>query len=762
MSNFLYRAGRFAVRRRRLVLGAWILALVLVSVVGSQLGGKVADNFQVPGTESQAGRDLLEAKLSNDSGAQAQVVFQAPAGRTLSDPAVAGPVKAFLAGVRGQHEVVDVGTVTPSPSEPRIGFAFVTYRGTSGDLGVQPGKDLDASAQQLRHQGIQVELGGEIQIGAQGLGGSSEYIGLGVAIVVLLVAFGSVVAMGLPLGTALVGLGTGLGLITVAEKFLDVPTIAPTLAAMIGLGVGIDYALFIVTRHREHLHRGMTVEESAGRAIATAGQAVVFAGITVVIAICGLQFVGIHSVAMMGYAIAITVAVAVVAAITLLPAFLGFAGHSIDKLRIPGVKSSAAADEHTYAARWSRHVSRHPWRYLLASALILSLLIVPFFSIRLGQTDAGNDPAATTTRKAYDLLADGFGAGFNGPLAVVVQKGTAPLSAALPQVSARIAQDREVAFVAPDPRISKDGTTALLTVFPKSAPQDVETQKLVHRLRADVLPDARRKAGVDKTLVTGSTAFFIDISDKITSRLPIFIGSVLVMSFVLLMMVFRSVLVPLKAALMNLLGIAAAYGVLVAVFQWKWGAGFFGIDESLPIISFLPMFMFAILFGLSMDYEVFLMSRVREEYLHTGDNTHSVSTGISHTARVITAAAIIMVSVFGSFAFGDDPTVKMFGVGLATAILLDATLIRMVLVPSSMQLLGDRNWWLPPWLDRILPNLDLEGEGGLPEPEYEVGRGPAIAARVTIEEDLIAEIDGDGEAGGDDDDQPDPDLVGVS
>jgi len=585
---------------------------------------------------------------------------------------------------------------------------------------------LLASQSSLEAKGYQVEFGGEINIGKAEIGGSSEMVGLLVAVVVLLVAFGSVVAMGLPLATALIGLGTGLSLITIGSSFLNVPTVAPTLATMIGLGVGIDYALFIVTRHREHLHRGMTVEESIARAIATAGQAVIFAGITVVIAICGLQFVGIHSVAMMGYAIAINVAVAVIAAVTLLPALLAFAGRAIDKLKVPGVKATAAGGEHTYASRWSRHVSDHPWTYTILSVALLGLLIVPFFSIRLGQTDAGNNPPDSTTRKSYDLLAQGFGPGFNGPLAVVVTQAddaSGSFPDAITALSADIAKDSQVAFVNPTTQFSKDGKTALVTVFPKSSPQDQQTQELVHRLRSDVLPAARQSTGVDRTLVTGQTAFFIDISDKITSRLPLFIGAVLLMSFLLLMVVFRSLLVPLKAVIMNLLGIGAAYGVIVLVFQWQWGASLVGVEESLPIISFLPMFMFAILFGLSMDYEVFLMSRIREEYLRTGDNTASVSAGISHTARVITAAAIIMVSVFASFAFGGDPTVKMFGIGLATAILLDATVIRMVLVPATMRLLGDRNWWLPGWLDRILPNLDLEGEGGLPEPRYEPGHG---------------------------------------
>ena len=731
MSNLLYRLGRFAVRRRWRVLGTWLLLLVVLGGLGRSLGGEPVDDFNVPGTESQAGRDLLEAGMPGE-GSRAQVVFRAPDGASITGTDVGIELSRYLSAVAVQPGVTEVGPVIPSSLKPDIGFAFVTYGGSPGDVGVEPGERLVASAEGLRSQGFTVEFGGEIQYGDQEIGGSSEVIGLGVAIIVLLVAFGSVVAMGLPLATALIGLGTGLSIIAIGESFLNVPTVAPTLATMIGLGVGIDYALFIVTRHREHLHHGMTVEESAGRAIATAGQAVVFAGITVVIAICGLQFVGIPSVALMGYAIAVTVAVAVVAAITLLPALLGFSGRAIDKLRVPGVKVAAAGGHHTYASRWSRHVSDHPWRYLIASSLLLGALIVPFFSIRLGQTDAGNDPAGSTTRASYDLLAEGFGAGFNGPLAVVVTAGegqnAAELADALPAISKAIAADPTVAFVSPEPQISESGTTALLTVFATSAPQDAATQELVHRLRSEVLPDAVAESGVDQALVTGSTAFFIDISDKITGRLPVFIGAVLVMSFLLLMMVFRSVLVPLKAALMNLLGIGAAYGVIVAVFQWEWGGAWLGVDQSLPIISFLPMFMFAILFGLSMDYEVFLMSRVREEYLRTGDNTASVSAGISHTARVITAAAIIMVSVFGSFAFGQDPTVKMFGIGLATAILLDATVIRMVLVPASMRLLGDRNWWLPDWLDRILPNLDLEGEGGLPEPEYEPGQGPGAGS----------------------------------
>lgn len=731
------------VRQRRWVLVAWLVLMVAMNVAAARLGGEPANDFSVPGTESQAGRDVLEGALPRE-GARSQVVLRSPEGTTITDAEVAAEVDAFLAEVAEQPQVTDVGAVTASPVEPRIGFAFVTFDGDPGEVGIDAGERMDEAAAPLREAGVDVEFGGDVRFSEQPVGTTAEIVGLGVAVIVLLVAFGSVVAMGLPLGTALIGLGTGIGLIGIATRFLAIPEVAPTLATMIGLGVGIDYALFIVTRHREHLHRGMTVEESAGRAIATAGQAVLFAGVTVIIAILGLAFVGIGSVAVMGYAIATTVTVAVIAALTLLPALLGIVGHKIDKLRIPGLKPAAAGSPDAPAARWSRHVSRHPWPYLLASTALLVVLLIPFFSIRLGSPDAGNDPPGSTSREAYDLLAEGFGPGFNGPLVLVVEQGEGgELEPALGTIGESLSADPEVAFVAPEPLISDDGTVGMLTVFPASSPQSAATQDLVHRLRSDVLPAAAEEAGVERVLVTGATAFFIDISDKITSRLPVFIGAVIVLSFLLLMMVFRSVLVPLKAAIMNLLGIGAAYGVVVAVFQWQWGAGLIGIEEALPIISFLPMFMFAILFGLSMDYEVFLMSRIREEYLHSGDNTASVADGISHTARVITAAAIIMVSVFGAFAFNVDPTVKMFGIGLAVAIFLDATVIRMVLVPSTMQLLGDRNWWLPGWLDRILPNLDLEGEGSLPEPEYEPGKEPAGPARAVGGEDE-ADPDADG------------------
>jgi len=458
----------------------------------------------------------------------------------------------------------------------------------------------------------------------------------------------------------------------------------------------------------------------------------------------GLAFVGIPLVTVMGLAAAVVVAVSVLAALTLLPAFLGFAGHNIDRFKLPFVQGGANADRHSWAHRWSQHVSHRPWRYALGTAAVLIALTVPFFSIRLGSADAGNNKKGLTTRTAYDWQAAGFGRGFNGPLMLVVDLGKAQTRAQAQATLQAIAGDARrvpgVAAVSATPGPNASGDTGVVTVYPTTSPQDEATKSLVKRLRHDLAPTVEQATGVSKVMVSGSTAAQIDMGNKVQSRLPLFIGAVLLLSFLLLMVVFRSLVVPLKAALLNLLGIAASYGVIVAIFQWGWGKSLFGVAETIPIVSFLPMFMFAILFGLSMDYEVFLMSRIREEYVRTGDNLASVGRGIDTTARVITAAAIIMVSVFGSFVLGDNPTIKMMGVGLATAIFLDATLIRMVLVPATMSLLGRANWWLPGWLDRLLPHLDIEGEGGLPEPEMESGFrpvGPAAGDEAAEVEELV-------------------------
>jgi RND superfamily putative drug exporter len=724
MTSLLYRLGRACVRRRRLTVLAWALLAVGVIALGQASGGQTSDAFDIPGVESQQALDVLEDDFPAAAGTSAQLVFAADTG-TLSDPEAAAAIAAAVADVEVQPDVGEVGELQRSPDD-RIAYVDVQYDRPSAEIRDGAYARLEATRVETNDTGaVQMELGGDLPTeAAQEEPGGQELIGIGVAVIVLLVAFGSVIAMGLPIGLALVGLATSIGLITLVASVIDVNSIAPTIAAMIGLGVGIDYALFIVTRHRENLRLGMTVEEAAGRAIATSGSAVLFAGATVVIAICGLAIAGIPAVTVMGLMAALTVAVMVAIALTLLPALLGFAGHKIDAIRLPGMRAGAGiAGRESLWHRWGRQVSAHPWRYLVGGVLVLGLLAAPVFSMRLGMTDNGASPTSMTTRRAYDLLADGFGPGFNGPLVLSVELDGATADDLAPLETA-VADDPDVQAVAPV-QPNAEGTAAVLRVMPTSAPQDEDTTDLVHRLRDDVIPAALADSPGAEVHVGGQTALFIDMSDQVSSRLPWFIAAVISLSVLLLTMVFRSIAVPLKAAAMNLLSIGAAYGIIVAVFQWGWLKGLVGVEETVPIVSFMPMMLFAILFGLSMDYEVFLLSRVREEYLHRRDNDAAVIEGISATARVITSAALIMISVFAAFVLGDDPIIKMFGLGLATAVLIDATIVRIVLVPATMKLLGDWNWWLPGWLDRLLPDLDVEGGTGLPEPDYEPGREPA-------------------------------------
>ncbi|MGH8973080.1 MAG: MMPL family transporter [Acidimicrobiia bacterium] len=729
MSRLLYRLGKFSVRRRRSVLAAWILIAVAIGVVGGALGGAPSEDFSMPGTESQTAIDLLTERFPAQSGASVRAVVADPDGGSLagrqSDLVAYGQ---RLAGIEGVVEVTDFNDPAEAGRhlsvDGTVAYLDVTFSTSGMDMGPEKLAALEAAAAPLDGAGLATAFGGDI-MGEQPEP-ASEMIGLGVAIVVLLFAFGSVIAMGLPILTALIGLAVGLGSITVLSAFISVTETAPMLASMIGLAVGIDYALFIVTRHRQFLAEGHIPAEAAARATATSGGAVLFAGITVIIAICGLAFAGIPMVTTMGFATAGVVAVAVAVALTLLPALLGFAGRKIDRLRVPGLKIRTEDDATSLSGRWARRVTGRPWPWLIASLAVLGALTLPLASLRLGMTDAGNDPPASTTRRAYDLLADGFGAGFNGPLMVVVDLAAvdpATRQAAVGAVAESVSTTDGVVAAFPG-AINADGDVAMVIAMPATSPQDAATSDLVHHLRHDVLASATATgagpAAGARASITGTAAAFIDISDLLADRLPLFIGTVLLLSFLLLTVVFRSVLVPLKAAVANLLSIGGAYGVVVAVFQWGWGKELIGLQETVPIVSFLPMMLFAILFGLSMDYEVFILSRVREEYVRTGDPDRSVVTGISTSARVISAAALIMISVFGSFALGADPIIKMFGLGLATAVLLDATVVRMVFVPATMALLGARNWWLPKTLDRILPNLDVEGahlfDGDTPEP----------------------------------------------
>lgn len=711
MSALLYRLGRFAARRRWTVVLVWV-AIVLAAVGANALvGGTPVDNFEVPGVESQTAIDLLKERFPERAGATAMVVFHTEDGSVTDDVYAAG-IQGTIADVAAMPSVLGVTDPLASPrsisADGATAFAAVQFDATTAELGADTRDALFETGDAADAAGVQVEFGGELPtVLKERETGMSEAIGIVAALVILGIVFGSAVAMSLPVGVAALGLIVGLSLVGLMGALIDIPSVAPRLGTMIGLGVGIDYALFVLSRQRHNLEDGMEIEHSIGVTNATAGQSVVFAGGTVVVAILGLQLAGIPFVAALGYSAALVVAVAVAVAVTLMPALLGLAGNRILSRSVRrGTKSPAKRA--SIWVRWAEWVAHHPWRSATVATLVLLILAIPALDMRLGQADAGTEPLDTTQRQAYDLLADGFGDGFNGPLLIVVDLAATTDPLVVETISASVAADPGVAAVSP-PEYNDNGDTALITAIPTTKPQDEATADLVDRLRSDSLPAATDGTQTE-ALVGGPTAGFIDQSEKIASRLPWFILAVVVVSFLLLMMVFRSILVPLKAALLNLLSIGAAYGVVVAVFQWGWGRSLIGLEEAVPIASFVPMMMFAILFGLSMDYEVFILSRIREMYQSGHSNIESVIEGLGATAQVITAAALIMISVFLGFVTSADPVVKMMGIGLATAVAVDATIIRMVLVPSTMALVGDPNWWLPKWLDRLLPRLDLEAE----------------------------------------------------
>jgi putative drug exporter of the RND superfamily len=670
MSNALYRLGRFAARRPYATLGAWLAVAVLVVAASAGFGRDLEDTFDVPGTDSAQARAMLGAAGSERAGLTAQVVVTPrAAGTTLRE----GALSELQAGAEALPNVLDARRqVSP---DGRVAIIRVQYP-VIEDLSVADLDRLKAfAAEQRAGLPLQIELGGDLFFAfEESEVGISELIGLVAAIVILLVAFGSVIAMGLPIGMALFGLALGISSMSLIAHLIPIPSFAPQIASMIGLGVGIDYALLLVTRHREHLAHGLAVDEAAAQSVATAGRAVVFAGGTVVIAILGLIVAGIPFLTAAAIGISVVVLIMVLGSITLLPAFLALAGPRIGGRR---------AHSGERWKRWGDHVSRHAVAYAVGGTALLVALAAPALDLRLGTPDERNLPTTRTERRAYDLVARGFGPGINGPLVVVADAADSA------RVRSDVAADPGIAAVAPPE--TRGGVTTTLA-YPTTAPQDDATFATIQRLRATT--DAH---------IGGNTADWADIGDRLEERLPYFLGAVVLLSFLLLTIVFRSVLVPLKAAILNLLGVGAAYGVLVVVFQWGWAADLIGLESTIPIIPFIPVFMFAILFGLSMDYEVFLLSRVREHYLRTGDNQAAVVQGIASTARVITAAALIMIAVFGGFVFDDDPRVKMFGLGLATAILIDATIVRLVLVPAFMRLLGDANWWLPRWLGRLLP-----------------------------------------------------------
>ena len=713
MSNWLNRWGTWAVDHRRRIVGVWVLAVAALLVLAAGSGGQFREEFAIPGTGSDQTQELLRGRFSEQSGGSARVVFEAPEGR-LDDEANTAAVQELRASLSELEGVAVVGDPYQGfggavSQDGTIGFVDVRWSDPIGELGRETLDELDAAVEPTRDAGLEVGLSGELPAYYQSpeLGGPELVIKIGAALVIMLISFGSILATGLPLGLALFGLAGGAALIRLLSLVVDVPSSSLLLGVMIGLGVGIDYALFIVTRHRQHLAEGIGVRRSVGLATATAGQAVIFAGGTVVIAIGGLVVAGIPAAAIMGLSAAIVVSVMVLAAITLLPALLGFAGDNIDRWKVPGIKARAEAGTDNRWGRFARHVADQPWRHLVLGTVVLLLMAVPLLSMRLAMPDASTTAEGSPRRIAHELLVEGFGPGFSGPLVVAVDLPTAGGQAAAGALREAIAADPAVAAVGPAVP-NQGGDTVIMQVTPTAAPQAETTEELVRRLRSEVIPAAL--AGTDGTAyVGGVTAQHIDLTNRASDRLLWFMLTIIGLSVALLMLVFRSVWVPVKAAAMNLLSVGAGYGAVVAVFQWGWLGGLFGLDDPVPVVSMVPMIMFAVLFGLSMDYEVFLLSRAREEYLRTGDNTASVISGVATTARVITSAALIMIVVFLGFAMGDTLIIQQIGLGLAVAVAVDATIVRVVLVPSAMVLLGDRNWTLPRWLDRLLPHLDLEG-----------------------------------------------------
>ncbi|MFF3415767.1 MMPL family transporter [Streptomyces sp. NPDC002698] len=738
MATFLYRLGKFALRRRHFVALIWVALLALAGFGAASAPTAASSSFSVPGTEAQKAFDLLDQRFPGSSadGATARIVFKAPDGEKITDApdkaAVTRTVAALKSGTDQLASATDPFTAGGVSKDGTTAYSSLKYKVSSMELTDATRDSLKGVQAEPAHGGLVVEIGGDA-LQAPPETGPSEIIGVLVAAIVLVITFGSLLAAGLPLLTAIIGVGIGVSSITALADALDLGTTTSTLAMMIGLAVGIDYALFIVSRYRAELAEGHEREEAAGRAVGTAGSAVVFAGLTVVIALVGLSVVNIPMLTKMGVAAACTVAVAVLIALTLVPALLGYAGK-----RVHGRKARKALESHGVTAekpnrgtRWARFVLGRPVWLLLAGVVGLGAAAVPVASLKMGMPDGGWQPPHTTQRKAYDTLSDAFGPGFNGPLVTVVD---ARNSRNAKQAVARVEKDmRALHGVAVVNRaaFNKAGDTATITVIPKSKPSSAETEDLVHAIR-DESAAIEADTGAE-VLVTGATAMNIDVSQKLNDALVPYLALVVGLAFLLLMLVFRSVLVPLKAALGFLLSVVAALGAVVAVYQWGWLGSLFGVEQTGPIMSMMPIFMVGVVFGLAMDYEVFLVTRMREAYVHGEQPSDAIVTGFRHGARVVVAAAVIMIAVFSGFIGSSEQMVKMIGFGLAVAVFFDAFVVRMTLVPAVLTLLGDRAWWLPKWLDRVLPNVDVEGErlrrqlAARRDPDYEEDREPARA-----------------------------------
>jgi RND superfamily putative drug exporter len=761
LNRWLERLGGFAARRHWIVIIAWVLILGGLLGAKQAFGGDFVNNYNVPGTQSDDGLNRLNSTFPAQGGYAGQIVFHATSGTVAADSAAVNQATASVARL---PDVIKAVSPFSSPSsgavspDGTIAYSSVSWNVNPYSLDGAYLTRLNNAVAPARKAGLQVAYGaGAAQIGQTTKDTTSEAIGLGCALILLLFMFGSVIAAAIPLVSAIFSVGAGLSLLGLLAAVMTFPTTAPTIATLLGLGVAVDYGLFLVARHREQLDTGMDVVTSVRRSEGTSGAAIVVAGSTVVVSILGLYISDVAFVGALGLAAAVTVAVTMLAALTLVPAFLGAAGSNVRALsarwrahragetaREQARRTSAATreqHEHSAFARWGRKVSAHPWPWAILSVAILGVLAIPFFSITLGQPDNGTNPVSDTSRQAYDLMSQGFGVGSNGPLAVVVvlpSQSSSADSTLLSSMRSAVAGTSGVASVGPA-AVNPAMTTAVFNVTPTTRPQAQATTNLVTTLRDDVLP--RQGA---TTYVTGATAGAVDFTKKITSRLLWLVLAVIAIAFLLLTAAFRSIVIATKAAILNLLSIGAAYGVIVAIFEWGWGKSLIGLHSTLPIPAYVPMLVFAIVFGLSMDYEVFLLSRVHEAWIATKDEHRAVAIGIGSTARVITTAAAIMVTVFASFVLNTDPTVKMLAIGMAFAVLIDASLVRMILVPAVMTLLGKNAWYLPGWLDRFVPHLQLEGSTvteaaagesvlsagatGAPAPQHSASGGPAVTA----------------------------------
>ncbi|MBV8948149.1 MAG: MMPL family transporter [Solirubrobacterales bacterium] len=742
MTGVLYELSRFCVRRRFVVLGVWLVATIALVAVSHGLGDNTNDNLSLPGTDSQHATETLKRSFPAQANGTSPIVLHTKTGK-LTDQNNANAVNQAAANLSKNKDVAAVvNPLTPQGAsalskDQATGYISVTLAVPPGSLSKSDAQAIiDAAAKPAEAAGLQVETGGQLgQKVSKPSTESSELVGIIAAMVILTITFGTITSMLLPIVTAIFALASTLAVIRILGHVLTVPTVAPTLATMIGLGVGIDYALFIVTRHFRGLHDDLPMDESITRAAATSGGAVFFAGCTVTIALVSLAVAGTPLVTTMGLMAAIAVVVAVLAALTLLPAELALLGRHINSLRVRHPASDEEVRNGLWA-KWARDIAKRPIVAGLAALAILIPLTIPLLSLTLGQQDTAALSTSTTARRAYDLLSTNFGPGVNGPLLIAVTLGSPAQNGTndprLATLQKDVASTGGVVGVS-SMQFDKAGTTAYFNAIPKAGPAENQTTDLVNKLRESTIPTAEK--GTDlRAYVGGITAGYVDLATRISAKLPLQIAVVIALSFLLLILAFRTVVVPAQAAVMNLLSIAASYGVLTAIFQFGWLSGVIGLPGKVPIVSYVPLFMFAILFGLSMDYEVFLVSQI-EEHVHAGeDNKSSVVSGLVTSARVITAAALIMVFVFGSFVLNGDPTIKQFGVGLAVAVILDATIVRCLLVPALMVLMGNRNWFMPRWLDRVTPRISIEGAEFFarrdripdrgPEPSFAPSSGP--------------------------------------